>query len=494
MHADEAVHAAKFGKLLEQGVYEYDPREFHGPTLNYLTLVPARVRGIGRYAELDEIALRSVPVAAGMLLVAAHILLAPIVGFRAAALAALFTAVSPAMVYYSRYYIHETPLVTFSFAALVSLCRYVRRPAAGWAVSAGASAGLMAATKETWVIAFGSMAVSAAFAWALGRRRGAGPLPRGREPAAVHLAAFALAGVAVAALFFSSFGRHPSGLVDSVTALTTYFDRAAGVSWHVHPWHYYFGLLVYHGSSGAPVWTEAATLGLAAVGLVVAFTRGGGRSGDLSVLMLVAVYAVLMAAAYAAIPYKTPWCVLGLLHGLILLAGVGAARLMAAARAHVVARTAAVSLVAVVAHLGWLAWAGSFRFAADPRNPWVYAHTGPGVFEIARRVETLARAHPLGAAMTVEVISGQNLWPLPWYLKRFPGVRWEATPVNDGVHAPVILSTPEMDGAIRLKLYEWRRPGERELYVPIFDGPVELRPQVEVRGYAAKSLWDRSGF
>ena len=82
----------------------------------------------------------------------------------------------------------------------------------------------------------------------------------------------------------------------------------------------------------------------------------------------------------------------------------------------------------------------------------------------------------------------------PWYLKRFPGVRWEATPVNDGVHAPVILSTPEMDGAIRLKLYEWRRPGERELYVPIFDGPVELRPQVEVRGYAAKSLWDRSGF
>jgi hypothetical protein len=94
--------------------------------------------------------------------------------------------------------------------------------------------------------------------------------------------------------------------------------------------------------------------------------------------------------------------------------------------------------------------------------------------------------------MPIEVISGENLWPLPWYLRRFSAVRWETAPVNDGVHAPVILATPDMEGAIGRKLYEWRRPGERELYVPIFDAPVELRPQVEVRGYAAKSLRDRT--
>jgi len=41
MHGDEAVHADKFGDLLESGVYAYDPNEYHGPTLNYLTLVPA---------------------------------------------------------------------------------------------------------------------------------------------------------------------------------------------------------------------------------------------------------------------------------------------------------------------------------------------------------------------------------------------------------------------------------------------------------------------
>jgi hypothetical protein len=141
-------------------------------------------------------------------------------------------------------------------------------------------------------------------------------------------------------------------------------------------------------------------------------------------------------------------------------------------------------------HLGWLAWAGSVRFASDPRNPYVYAHTGTGIFEIERRVSLLARAHPDGDRMPIEVISRQNLWPLPWYLRRFPAVRWETSPVNDGFHAPVILATPDMETAIAVKLYEWRRPGERELYVPVFDATVELRPQVEVRGYAAKSLWD----
>src|SRR5512138_1474681 len=88
MHADEAVQAAKFACLLERGLYEYDPREYHGPTLQYLTLIAARVQGAARYADLDEITLRSVPATAGVLLVAAHLLLVPVVGFRAAALAA----------------------------------------------------------------------------------------------------------------------------------------------------------------------------------------------------------------------------------------------------------------------------------------------------------------------------------------------------------------------------------------------------------------------
>jgi len=505
MHADEAVHAAKLGALLEQGLYKYDPTEYHGPTLYYLTLIPARVAGAARYSDLNEIILRCVPALIGVLLVAAHVLLVPVVGFRAVAIAALFAAVSPAMVFYSRYYIQETLLAAFSFGALISLCRYVQTARVGWAIGAGASVGLMFATKETWVIACGAMVAALLFAWAFERRRPdaasrGSSLATPSQPtkprtlsgirARRHAAAAAVTAVAVSALLFSSCFTHPRGIVDSVAAYATYVARAGEASWHVHPWHFYFGSLLYSGSNGAPVWTEAAILGLALAGALMAIGGRGAGGGDVGLVRMLAAYAVLLAACYSAIPYKTPWCVLGFLHGFILLAGVGGAGLLAIAATPPAKALVVGCLAAAVAHLGWLAWAGSVPFASDPRNPWVYAHTGTGVFEIERRVSALAGAHPDGSRMPIEIISGGNLWPLPWYLRRFPSVRWETSPVNDGAHAPVILITPEMEGALTTKLYEWRRPGERDLYVPLFDAPIELRPQVEVRGYAAKGLWD----
>ena len=48
MHADEAIHADKLGTLLEGGGYAYDPADYHGPTLYYLTLVPAWLQGARR--------------------------------------------------------------------------------------------------------------------------------------------------------------------------------------------------------------------------------------------------------------------------------------------------------------------------------------------------------------------------------------------------------------------------------------------------------------
>lgn len=490
MHADEAVNAAKFGTLLQQGDYQYDPAEYHGPTLYYLTLAAARLHGVARYADLNEEVLRSVPALVGVLLVAAHVLLVPVIGFRAAAIAALLAAVSPAMVYYSRDYIHEMLLAAFSFGVVVSLLRYLRAPRAGWAACGGVSLGLMWATKETWILAFGTMGLAVIAALVVGERHGDTHRPIDRRRAAVHLLAALVIAGGVSSLLLSSFFSHPHGILDSLLAYRTYLARGAGASPHVHPWHYYLDLLLFTHAPGGPAWTEALIVGLGLVGLVVAVTRT--PDADRRTTTFLGVYAIVMVAVYASIPYKTPWCLLGFLHALILLAGLGGARLLALwpNKASQVAVAAVGSVL--VAHLGWQAWTGSHRYAADPVNPYVYAHTGPGIFTIAREVERLARAHPQHLDMPVEVISGENLWPLPWYLRRFTAVRWETAPVNDGVHAPVILATPDMEAAVARKLYEWRRPGERELYIPIFQPAVELRPQVEVRGYTAKSLWDNA--
>jgi uncharacterized protein (TIGR03663 family) len=147
MHADEAVHADKLGTLLEGGGYVYDPSEYHGPTLYYLTLPSAWLRGASRYVEVDEVILRAVPAALGVALVAAHLGARAFLGVPGAAVAAMLAALSPAMVFYSRYYIHETPLVFFTFGALLGGCGYLRKRAT--ALQTGACVGLMHATKET---------------------------------------------------------------------------------------------------------------------------------------------------------------------------------------------------------------------------------------------------------------------------------------------------------------------------------------------------------
>ena len=75
MHTDEAVHAWKLGDLIERNDYRYDPNEYHGPTLNYLTLPIALARGQDSYAELDEVTLRLVPAICAVALVLATMLL-----------------------------------------------------------------------------------------------------------------------------------------------------------------------------------------------------------------------------------------------------------------------------------------------------------------------------------------------------------------------------------------------------------------------------------
>lgn len=466
MHCDEAVNADKLGTLLDQGRYEYSTVDFHGPSLLYLTLVAARAEGIRRYVDLNEVTLRAVPAVLGVLLVAAHFFLIRYLGLAAAAFAALLTAISPAMVYYSRYFIHETLFVFLTFCALLSVFAYCKQGTGARAVVVGALFGLMFATKETVIITLPCMLVAGVV------------LPKPRLSSR-HLLLAAGAAIFVGLILMSSFFTHPRGVIDSILAYRTYLQRGSGINtFHVHPWYYYFNLLFFFHAAGGPIWSETLIAVLAAAGLLVVFRQPG-------IPRFLAIYTVLMVVAYSAIPYKAPWNLLGFLHGMILLAGIGAVWLLQHAR-----KVAAMVILIGAAHLAWQARAASFQYAADPRNPWVYAHTGPDVFAITNQIELLAKAHPAGRAMPIEIVTRENLWPLPWYLRRFSGAGWWNGVSETAPAAPVILATPDMEPALLHKLYDLPPPGHREMYVNMFDHYVELRPSVEVRGYIAKSLWD----
>ncbi|MHC4125213.1 MAG: flippase activity-associated protein Agl23 [Planctomycetota bacterium] len=491
MHTDEAVYATKFGQLLEENQYRYDRREYHGPTLNYFTLIPAWLSGTGQLSEVTESTLRIVPVFFGVLLILLLLLIADGLGFAAVVWAAVLAAISPAMVFYSRYYIPEMLLVFFTFAAIVAGFRYIQNPKIGWALLAGAFLGLMHATKETCIIAFGSMALSlllVLFTCRTANKSVKDSLRRIKPP---HIVAGILAAVALSMLFYSSFFTNPRGVIDSVLTYKNYFHQAGECEFHIHPWYYYLKMFIYSKYDTGPAWTEAIIVLLAIIGFIVAVRKKNIIGANVNFLKFLAFYTIIMTLIYSAIPYKTPWSSLSFFHGMILLAGVGAAALIKL-MPKVSAKAVAVSFIAIASiDLLLQAYIGNYISYANPANPYVYAHTTTDVFEITARVEQVAEVSPQGRSMAIDVVcEAGDYWPLPWYLRSFPNMGWYERPNEITRAADVVIASGKTEPALLRRLYELPEPGKKNLYVPLFDNVIELRPSVELRGYITKDLWD----
>jgi uncharacterized protein (TIGR03663 family) len=514
MHNDEGVNAVKFDELWTSGKFGYDPNEYHGPTLYYLTLPVVWASGAKDFAQTTEVAYRMLPVIFGVALILLLPLVADGIGRGGVLWAALFTAVSPAMVFYSRYYIHEMLLVFFSFAAVACGWRYRRSGRIGWAVAAGALVGLSYATKETWVFALAASAgagVAAATIWRLILK----PVHHGLHFHPRAMAAAVVAFVVVFYVLFSGFFTQPGAPIDAIKAYFHYTQRASG-SVHDHPWNYYLRLITWWRAGRGPVWTEAAIVGLAVIGFVFAVFRKPAAShphGDLAApqpppreppvprwhhtipiyppfVRFIGFYTLFLVIGFSVIPYKTPWCMLGFLHGMIVLAGFACGQVVHLIRPVAAKVLASVVFVAAAGHLAWQAdratnnfFAGDVRqrdkFAASAYNPYVYGHTGNDIYTFTRRMDEIARVAPKGERTYIQVVSG-DVWPIPYYLRRFPNAGFWATPPED-LSADVIIGTEEV----------WERlnvEGAKKKYHASSFG---LRPTVVLWMYVEEGLWEK---
>jgi len=500
MHGDEAVHAIKFEGLLERGVYEYDPEEYHGPTLNYFTLIPAWLSGAKNLAQVTEFTLRIIPVFFGVCLVLLLLLVMDGLGTAATVYAGVLTAISAAMVFYSRYYIQEMLLVCFTFGAIVSGYRYTQSKNIAWALLTGAFLGLTHATKETCIIVFGAvlLAVLLTFMTA-GPKNFFANLAKAIKPS--HLIAGLAACIIVSALFFSSFLSNPGGILDSIRTYVTYFNRAGGSNIHDHPWYYYLKMLIYFQYGGGPIWTEGLIVFLAVIGFIAAMLKKGPPSANIQLLRFIAFYTLILTFVYSAVPYKTPWCVLGFLHGMILLAGVGAVVLVRLVP-NVLPRLIILCLLFDASvHLCWESYRCNYIYYADSRNPYVYAHPTKDIFAIVQRVEEMAgalehmaRENPDKVKMHIQVICpGKDYWPLPWYFRQFRKdvIGWWDHVDPDTPSAPLIIASPDVEDELTNKLYNLTPLKDRQMYLFLFEKPyyMWLRPKVKLVGFVRKDLW-----
>jgi 4-amino-4-deoxy-L-arabinose transferase-like glycosyltransferase len=379
-------------------------------------------------------------------------------------------------------FIQESLFACFALACLVAAGRAVVGGGLGWSIAAGAAAGLALATKETSVIVIPAVLASCAIAWWSLRSPDIPPIaPSHRRSAAL---ASLLGAVVVAGLFYSSFLTAPAALLEPFRAITTYLERGIDPAAHAHPWHYYLSLLAYSASGGLR-WSEGVVLVLAVAGGVSGWIAPRATpASDLHRLFwtrAVTAYVVLTTAMFSGIAYKTPWNLLPFYVAAIVLAGIGFAALVRAAKGRALTGLLVAGFAVAALHLGGQAWRASVTYAADPRNPYVYAQTVPDAVRMAARIRDLARLHPNRSDMQVSVIAAPHeQWPLPWYLRTMTNVGYWTAPGDPlALKAPVIVTS--MDHADSLD----RALDER--YVSQFYG---LRPDVLMTLYVERGLWD----
>jgi predicted membrane-bound mannosyltransferase len=246
---------------------------------------------------------------------------------------------------------------------------------------------------------------------------------------------------------------------------------------------YYLKMLTFSRYGSGPVWSEGLILVLAVIGSVASFYPRWVKNLSPLFMRFIFFFTLLATAVYSLIPYKTPWNMLPFFIGIILLAGNGAAFLVERSK-NLVLRSAVILILCTgIIHLGCQAHSANFRFQADSRNPYVYAHTSTDFSNLVQRVEDIAQYHPDRKDMLIKVITHHDeAWPLPWYLRGFTRVGYwqemdEAGAVED---VPVVISSIDITEKILAKLQETHQ-GE-------FFG---LRPEVLLAVHIRKDLWEK---
>jgi len=409
-HHDEAIHAWFAYELLTNGTYVYDPM-YHGPLLYYLTAGMFAVFG---QSDLDA---RLLPALLGAALI-------PLVywiyrlGYldrRQALIAALFIAISPDLVYFSRFLRHDIFQLFFTVLILVALLAYLERGRLFYAVLAGIAVGGGMCLKEDMPLFLVLVALFGAYL--LWKRHV--PFPRTWKR---DIILAILVAVGIMAVFYSSFGVHPEILGTGVMQAYTHWTSMHGMCRICGPWFFYILLFLLY---EVPVFLLAvfAVIQCAErhnpvmdwIARLRTWTRerhnpAAGEDNPVEVIQnslpavqwnrkelffLFCIFWFLVSlAAYAYIGEKVPWLII---HQV--LPAIFVSVYMMSEKKMVFALAGCVFLILMTLHVAFI--------PADINEPIVQVQNS----EDMRLVMAL-----IDVSDSV-VIASENYWPLPWYYR-----------------------------------------------------------------------------
>ena len=491
LHHDEGVNGHFLITLFREGIYKYDPSNYHGPTLYYFSLAFTKLFG------LETLPIRWSVAIFGVLTVVLAFFLKDYLGRIGSLAAAAFLALSPGMVYISRYFIHEILFVFFSFAIVVAVLFFIEKrkvgifavvwtaiilfmcflPSAlqladtvgendatfvwilriaffmieavlvffvlrmllGWdegrpmyLMLASASTVLLFATKETAFITIGTMLIACVCVW-IWRKIYGGAVGEIKQD-----------DLAPTALTWTHFREKLGGganvsLIFAVVALVFIYIGILFFSSFFTHWEGVKGAFeayAFWTTTGNKDHTQNGPLAYAKWLMkiespIFILSAVGSLIAWFKARHRFAIFTAFWAfglfLAYTIIPYKTPWLALSFILPMCLIAGY-AINEIAASRDILLKIVAALAALLAVVILGYQTYDLNFVSYDDDSKPYVYAHTRRGFLDLIERMEYYAEKSGSGKETTIEVVSPEY-WSMPWYTRDYPKANYHGVTV-----------------------------------------------------------------
>lgn len=440
MHHDESLHAYYAWRFFIGQGYTYDPL-MHGPLQFEVVPVFYLLFGVGEFSA------RLLAVLLGTVLIALPYFLRHHLTRPGALFAAVMLAISPSLVYYSRFIRDDIYLACFALILFICIVRYLESHRVRFLYTAAAAMALAVASMEAAYLLFFTFGTFLIFQAVRERLSGrTGPVTAAFKATSLDawLTAISIF-VVLTVLLYSSFFTNPYGIWDPRYALTSpnrkdilggllYWKAQHSIQRGGQPWFYYLLVL--------PLYEQLAVLfGLASAAYAIV-----RRSLFQTFLLWWAVGSLLL---YSWAGEKMPWLSIHITLPLILLAGSFLGRIVLSRRFIPLAISGVIGGLLVVLEVH-STFALNYQDGANPTEMLIYVQTSQDVPNVANEISQLSHQHFGGTSMPIGLDSNDvGGWPFVWYLRDFPNVT-EATsfsgPVCGTQYCPVLLMLgPEFD-------------------------------------------------
>jgi uncharacterized protein (TIGR03663 family) len=432
LHSDEGVNFHFLTKVLATGIFEYSHENYHGPTFFFLSAILVSFLG-------DSVTvLRLGSVIAGGWLVAATVLSRNIYSSIFVLVGALFLAVSPSLVFFSRYAIHEILFTTCSAWSAFSALQLLHTQKPFWLYSFAATLALAIATKETFVVLLAciGLAVIAELLTQAPRGTCAALLKTLRTHATRSILLFAGILIGVFSSGFVSFAE----VRELALGVPQWLGRGVSDEGHFKPARYFTEILL----ATEPLLLAAPFLLLLTL-LILGVRKwffDSTSKAELQGLVFFGVWGTTALAVYSAIPYKTPWLIINTTLPLSLtlaslvafLASKGASLkglAVAFAAAHLTISLVVTSALNYSQHLPIIRLAAQREatpYGSD--NPFSYVHTANGFETFLKDLNSYWAKYPDARVL----VACENYWPIPYYVRHNASRVHYVTPNGYGEH------------------------------------------------------------